>query len=237
MRCSCRSSTSSTDGRTQQSRRTGPSVRDYLPVPRAQDVDAAKREFEHKAADLVGQRVAAVDYWDIHNFSEEARTWDYGDWHHAVMGVELTTSSGPRSILWTNTFFEYGVEVFPEPIGAHLRLGPEGPEGWSVTAHALWQARAEQPIQAVSAFWEHIEVGPGRLSDGTVVSPAESHDVPVALRLDFASGPVWFVAGMPDYPDVERAFIPGDEIMVVFSSAKMRAIGFPDGEFIAAPSE
>ena len=209
-------------------------MREHVPMPRTQDVAAARQAFGHMTGSLVGRRLVAVHYWDILNFGEEPRTWDYGDWHHAVMGVELTTDAGPRSILWTDTFFPYGVEVFADPISEHVHLGPGGPEGWSATAHALWQARTEHPIQAVSAFWEHIEVGPGRLSDGSVVSPAESHDVPVALRLDFASGPVWFVAGQPGYPDMDNVFIPGDEIMVVFSSAKMRAIGFLDDHFTAA---
>ncbi len=58
----------------------------------------------------------------------------------------------------------------------------------------------------------------------------------MALRLDFAAGPVWFVAGMPDYPDVESVFIPGDEIMVVFSSDKMSKIGFRDPNVTPAPT-
>ena len=204
-------------------------------MPRAQDVVAARQEFERRTAELVGRRIAAVEYWDIHNHGDEPRKWDYGDWHHAVMGVELVTDAGPRSVLWTNTFYPYGVEVFADPIERHLRLGPDSSEGWRAGGHPLWQARADQRVEATSTFWERIEVGPGTLSDGTVVSPPESHDVPVALRLDFSAGPVWFVAGMPVYPDVERVFVSGDEIMVVFSSAKMRMIGFPDGDFIGQP--
>jgi hypothetical protein len=189
--------------------------------------------FEQQARDaLLGQTIESVAYWDIHNFSDEPRTWDYEDWHHAVMGLELTTSRGPVSIIWTSRFFPYGVEVFDSPISQHLLLGPEGPESWSASDHRLWEARRGQPVTEVSFFWEHIEVGPARTSDGEVVSEAADYDVPVALRLDFSTGPVWFVAGIPQYPDVEVVFVPGDEIIVVFSPERMRRIGFPDGAFL-----
>jgi hypothetical protein len=56
-------------------------------------------------------------------------------------------------------------------------------------------------------------------------------DVPIALRLDFETGAVWFVAAIPQFPEMQRAFIPGDEIMVVFSADKIRDMGFDDPEF------
>jgi hypothetical protein len=207
-------------------------------VARAQDVPAAKAHFERKLEALVGQVVASVAYWDIHNWGDEPRTWDYGEWHHAVMGVELMTNVGRQTIIWTDTFFPYGVEVFPDPIAQHLRLAPEGPEGWQVETYPEWRARSHGPVVGTATFWEHFDVGPARLSDGTVVGPAESHDVPVAIRLDFADGPVWFVAGSPQYPDMDltQTFLPGDEIMVVFTPEAMRSIGFPQTDFIKAPT-
>lgn len=60
--------------------------------------------YEPKSAALVGQRVLGVRYWDVRNFGAELRDWDYGDWHHAVMGVDLLTDRGPMCVLWTNTF-------------------------------------------------------------------------------------------------------------------------------------
>ena len=58
-------------------------------------------------------------------------------------------------------------------------------------------------------------------------------DVPVALRIDFAAGPVWMVTGIPRYPEMREVSVPGDEIMVVFTADRMRQIGFPDSEFLA----
>ena len=55
-------------------------------------------------------QIEAIKYRDIHNSSDEPREWDHGDWHHAVMGVGLTTSTEPVSVLWSkNAFHEYGV--------------------------------------------------------------------------------------------------------------------------------
>ena len=49
--------------------------------------------------------------WDVHNYSDLERTWDYGDWHHAAMGVDVITDHGPTSVMWTDTFHSYGVEL------------------------------------------------------------------------------------------------------------------------------
>jgi hypothetical protein len=205
-------------------------------VTRAEDASAARAVFERALAGLVGHRVTGVAYWDIHRFDDEPATWDYGQWHHAVMGVELATEAGPWTVTWTDTFFPYGVEVLPEPIERQLAPGPAGPRGWAVGDHPYWRTRAGQPVRSAQSFWERIELGPARRSDGTVMAAAEHVDVPVGVRLDFDAGPVWFVAGIPEYPQMDRVFIPGDEIMVVFSSAQMRSIGFPDGEFIHPPN-
>ena len=41
------------------------------------------------------------------------------------------------------------------------------------------------------------------------------------------------VAGSPQYPEMREVFVPGDDIMVVFTAERMRQIGFPDSEFLA----
>ena len=74
-----------------------------------------------------------VRYWHIHNFSDEPRTWDYDDWHHAVMGVELLTDRGPLCVLWTSTFFPYGVEVFQSAMSQHITDAESGPESWDAS--------------------------------------------------------------------------------------------------------
>ena len=208
-------------------------MRDDRPMAEIGDVTDARVRYEQKTAALVGRNVLDVRYWDIHNFGSEPPEWDDGDWHHAVMGVELMTDGGPVSVIWTSTFFPYGVEVFHEPIAAHLRLGPEGPEGWGVSDHAFWQSRLGSPVRGTAIHWERFELGPAiRAMDGARVAEPRTVHVPVALRLDFDSGPVWMVAGIPQWPDDEKVFVPGDEVMVVFSPERMRRIGFPETDFL-----
>lgn len=67
---------------------------------------------------------------------------------------------------------------------------------------------------------------------GVRVSDPYDVSVPVALRIDFDAGPVWMVAGIPQAPEMQEVFVPGDEIMVVFTIERMRQIGFPDSEFL-----
>jgi hypothetical protein len=78
-----------------------------------------------RAAALVGRRVLQVGYSDVHNFADELATLDCGDWHHAVMGVDLLTDAGPSCVLWTDTFYAYGVEIFPTPVSDHVVNGEE----------------------------------------------------------------------------------------------------------------
>jgi hypothetical protein len=198
------------------------------------EVDRSRSRFEAKLRDLRGRRLTAVDYWDVHNFGAEPAPWDYGDWHHAVMGVQLSTDLGPVTVTWTSTFYPYGVEVFHEPIEDHLVLGEGGPQrvGPGADGTSSWAQRLGSLIRGIASHWERLEIGPSRRADGSIAGPAYSVDLPVALRLDFAVGAVWFVAGIPQSPDMRRVFIPGDEIMIVFSREKMRDMGFDDPAFL-----
>ena len=69
----------------------------------------------------------------------------------------------------------------------------------------------------MQTFWEHLTIGPACVGNVRVGDPYEV-DVSVALRLDFAAGPVWMVAGIPQWPEMKEVFVAGDEIMVVFPS-------------------
>ena len=53
--------------------------------------------------------------------------------------------------------------------------------------------------------------------------------MPIALRLDFAAGPVWFIAAIPQ--EDGALFIPGDEIVVAFTTETMLRFGFPADPF------
>lgn len=203
-------------------------------VELASGVDSPRGRFEAKLSDLRGRRLTAVDYWDVHNFAPEPARWDYRDWHHAVMGVQLTTDRGPATVTWTSTYYPYGVEVFHDPIEDHLVLGESGPErvGPEAGSASPWARYLGSLIHGTALHWERLELGPGRRADGSIAWPARAVDLPTALRIDFAAGPVWFVAGIPQYPDMQRVFIPGDEIMVVFSTEKMSDMGFDDPAFV-----
>lgn len=191
----------------------------------------ARATFEAKVQSLVGRRIVAVDYWDIHNFSSEPAVWDYDDWHHAVMGVQLTTDTGPVTVTWTNTFYLYGVEVFDDPIERHLVLSETGPERIGPDAPSRWEPLLDSPVRRATTWWDRLELGPATLFSGEIVEPARSVDLPTALRLDFDAGPVWFVAAIPQAPSMEDVFIHGDEIMVVFTAEKIRHIGYDDPGF------
>ena len=72
----------------------------------------------------------------------------------------------------------------------------------------------------MATFWETFTVGP------------DTHSVPVASRLDVGPGPVWLVAAMPKWPDLDEVFVGADEIVVVFTCDRMLRMGFPDDAFL-----
>lgn len=192
---------------------------------------STRENFDRTAQAMVGTRIDGVMYWDVHHWNDEPREWEHGDWHHAVLGVEMRTNTGPFSVVWTNTFYPYGVEVVSAPMTHLLTLGDGGPESWTVTDHPAWSSRTGQQVLAVDTFWERLEIGPARSTDGRVVAPARTVELPVALRLDFAAGPVWFVVGVPTVEG--GAVVPGDEIMVVLTPEAMLRLGFTAGTFTA----
>jgi hypothetical protein len=198
-----------------------------------QQVSRDRIRYDAKAAALAGRRVLEARYWDVHNFDAEARQWDYGDWHHAIMGVELRTDRGPSCVRGSSTFQLYGAEVFHTPMSEHLRgIGEaEGPESRDVSDSDRWRDRLNSPVADVQTSWNRFTIGPTYRRSVRIEEPYQV-DIPVALRIGFPAGPLWMVAGNPKWPEMREVFVPGDEIMVVFTAERMRQIGFPDSEFL-----
>jgi hypothetical protein len=197
-------------------------MRDDRPMPEIDDAADARARYEQKSAELVGRRILDVTYWDVQEFSGQPRVWDYGDWHHAVAGLELVTDQGTTCVLWTSTFGDVGIEAFHEPITTHFVTGPPSVEAWAVVNHPLWEVRRDSVIRGMATWYE----------------PGHRGSCPVAMRLDFDAGPIWFVAAQPAWPDPEAdwMFVGGDEVVVVFSSQRMRRMGFTDEAFLAESS-
>jgi hypothetical protein len=189
------------------------------------DPDGAREVFEAKAAGVEGRRLLSVDYWDVLEPAEAE--WDHGDWHHAVMGVQLGTDQGPVTVIWTAAFFAYGVEVFLGPIEEHL-VAEGGPHrvGPDINVESPWAGRIGSLITGSALHWTHVRVGGAVRADGQVVGQTYEAEVPTVLRLDLAAGPVWFVAAVPRSPEMQDFIILGDEIIVVFSAETMRSLGF-----------
>ncbi|MFI0792906.1 hypothetical protein ACH4OY_09430 [Micromonospora rubida] len=188
-----------------------------------------RADFDSRVASLRGRRVLSVGYWDLSSMGPDAE-WDFDDWHHAVMGVQLTTDASPVTVTWTATFYPYGVEVFLQPIDH--RVDRAGTQRVGPSTDSRWKSVLGQPVRDARVSWDRFAIGPAMRSDGQVVGQPHDVDVPTALRLDFDGGRVWFVAGMPQFPDPERVFIPADEIVVVFTASKIRQMGYTDPEFI-----
>lgn len=160
----------------------------------------ARATFEARVRSFQGRRVVSVDYWDVHNFGPEPAAWDYDDWHHAVVGVQLTTADGRVAVTWIDTFCPYGVDVCPEPISHHVTLGEAGAQRVGLGPTSRWDGLLGEPIRHVMISWDTLSLGPATRADGRIVGQPYDVDVPTALRLLFDGGQVWLVAGMPQFP-------------------------------------
>ncbi|GAA1732034.1 hypothetical protein [Aeromicrobium alkaliterrae] len=187
-----------------------------------------RADFYRRAGLLTGRTLRSVQYWDVLIEGSKNPRWDFGDWHHVEMGVELETDVGPVTITWSNAFFPYGVDVFDGPMRTHFvghSLTPIGP-----ALPGRCEGILGTSVRSSSIMWETVSLGPGRLSDGTIVSSESSFDLPLALRLDFDAGHVWFVVANPCPPEMKTAFAPGDEVMVVFTRERLSGLlGIDDG--------
>lgn len=80
----------------------------------------------------------------------------------------------------------------------HIVDAEWGPESWEVSRSDRWRSRLNTPVTNVETLWERFTIGPGYVR-GVRVSDPYTVDVPVAMRIDFAGGPVWMVAGLPKH--------------------------------------
>jgi hypothetical protein len=174
-------------------------------------------EYEAVAGQLVGRRIGKATYYGLHDYNERTEDWDYGDWHHPVMGVELTMMDAEvYSAVWGSSFTHYGLEIFPSPMSAHLRnVGePDGPPRWDVTTHPRWVNLARRPIVGAQILWDEAigDLGPVQC--------------PTAVRLDFSTGSAWLIAAAPVWPGPESFWVGSDEVIVGFSKdfAKILAL-------------
>jgi hypothetical protein len=180
------------------------------------EVHEKRARFDRAVSSLVGRVVESVNYWDMEPLDARLTQWDYGEWHHVVMGVEFGTDRGPVSLVGTNTFWPYGIEAIAKPMSALLN---DGGERRDVTGAARWEGLLPSPIRSAAPHWEQLTLG------GPWPKKRSRIDLPVGMRLEFEAGPVWVVVGIPQAPDMREVFMPGDEMLVIFTPERVREIG------------
>jgi hypothetical protein len=174
-------------------------------------------EYERTAARLRGRRIRRVIYHPLMGGEDgcEVEDWDFGPWHQPTMGVELFTDDGGCfSAVWGSSFDHYGLEVFPEPMSAHLlRIGePGGSALVDVTDHPRWAHVVGRKLTGVDIAWTE--------------DPAGSIRVPDAIRLCSRERGVWIAAGRPaDWPPGEVYHLGTDDVMVVFTAECAAKVG------------
>ncbi|MGI5486822.1 hypothetical protein [Microtetraspora malaysiensis] len=176
-------------------------------------------EYESTVALLRGRRIQRVIYYPLMGGEDgcEVEDWDFGPWHQPTMGVELLTDDGARfSAVWGSSFEHYGLELFLEPMTAHLvAIGePGGSAQVEVTDHLRWSGLIDRKLTRADIAWsEDCESG---------------IRLPVAIRLCSRERTVWIAAGRPaDRPPGEVYHLGTDDVMVIFTTEFAAKAGIP----------
>lgn len=174
-------------------------------------------KYERTTALLRGRRIRRVVYYPLTGGEDghDVDDWDFGPWHQPTMGVELFTDDGARfSAVWGSSFDHYGLELFPEPMTAHLRrIGePYGSALVEVTDHPRWSSLVGRKVTRVDIAWSEDRERGVR--------------VPDAIRLCSREGAVWIAAGGPaEWPPGEVYYLGTDDVMVVFTAEFAARVG------------
>lgn len=176
-------------------------------------------EYERTAAMLRGRRIHRVVYYPLMGGEDgrDVEEWDFGTWHQPTMGVELFTDDGACfSAVWGSSFDHYGLEVFPEPMTAHLRMigEPGGSAAVAVTDHPRWSSLVDRTLTSVDIAWSQDREGSLR--------------TPAAIRLCSREKAVWIAAGSPaEWPPTDVHHLGTDDVMVVFTAGFAAKVGIP----------
>ncbi len=167
---------------------------------------------------LQRRRIRRVTYYPLMVGEDgcDVEEWDFGAWHQPTMGVELFTDDGARfSAVWGSSFDHYGLEVFPQPMTAHLRMigEPGGLAAVDVTDHPRWSSLVGRKLTGVDIAWRE---------------ELESLWTPNAIRLSSRETTVWIAAGRPaEWPPAEVYYLGTDDVMVIFTAEFAAKVGIP----------
>lgn len=176
-------------------------------------------EYERTAAMLRGRRIHRVVYYPLMGGEDgcDVEEWDFGTWHQPTMGVELSTDDGACfSAVWGSSFDHFGLEVFPEPMTAHLRMigEPGGSAAVDVTDHPHWSSLVGRKLTCVDIAWSQ--------------DPESDLRTPSAIRLCSREKAVWIAVGSPaEWLPTEVYHLGTDDVMVVFNAELAAKVGIP----------
>ena len=133
------------------------------------------------ASALVGRRLAAVSYIGL-NYAAADIEWDFDQWHHPEVGVELLTDDGEKfCVTWGASVTQFNLVVDRGGIGRHWLPAARGFERrWDVTNSDRWSELVGEEV-----------------SDSRLISLASTPQAPVALHVVAGGHDAWFVAAMP----------------------------------------
>lgn len=173
-------------------------------------------DYLRTAEQLRGRRLTKVVYFlrAADESTAEPEQWDFGQWHLATRGVGLSTEDGGEfSVVWGISFDEYGIELYPGPMTAHVAAvgEPGGIAPVVVTGHPNWAGLVGKKLATVEVRW---------LED-----PGEP-SLPVALRLGSAGAAAWIAAAEPaGEPTMFQ--VGSDDVMVGFGAGFVTRLGLP----------
>lgn len=172
-------------------------------------------QFESALNALVGLELAGVKYFEIeYEIQEPCYLHHASIGHFLDFGLELRMASGRYcSFLWDQTFWQYGVGLFPNE--AKLELGAS--RHWDVTSTPEWRPFVGSSIEAARVYWSWPEP----------LTAKEMHRTyyPQDLALSFAAGEPVYISSSRYSDASDTLYGMSDDILVVFDETVARRYG------------
>lgn len=138
--------------------------------------DAARRAIEHHLHRLVGRRIEAVRYVEVHHEGLARPTWRGAIFDSLDFGLEFDLDDGATwSVIWKQQDANEGLLVYPGTlvpteicVDAHIAI-------WDATAH--WHGRGPVTISRVTPVWTRHQFGPATDWTGHKVAEAGESDL------------------------------------------------------------
>ena len=165
-----------------------------------------REQLDALAQKMVGLKLAEVVYYEIED-NEPGYLYKTKIGHFLDFGLDLVAEDGSYfSILWDDTFFQFGVGIYPRSAAQQIRVDRR----WVVTRDPHWVPFIGKNIESAEVFWSWVDVSTSESARTRIYYPQD-------LILTFSNNRRVYVSASQWWEESQQVLGLSDNILVVFS--------------------